>query len=724
MHIPEALLLSPQTDGVVVMTSSKVSSFISHWLFAQPTKRRKTWIRKWLDSAQRAISQALQAINEEMQYRLLASQGNIFIDDIGLTPEGLDDIFTSLTTLLQWLYTLVVYDCIQKQDVAADGASVSSAMDHNINTYSGKVRSNLVYRRKLLEKGWCPFNIPLAVFTFMPGYANTIAPFFRGSPAEHAPCTDLACVAYNLKEDQYVTQHASGTCSGSSCFFLSPPFDHISALLSSGRIPVITYDGDRSLSVRSADDGPYVAISHVWADGLGSTAEKGLPICQILRIATYACLLVPDAAFWVDSLCVPEKKILRKDAIRLMAETYRRADKVVVFDAGLRSVCTTTIPIKEFAFRVQTSAWMHRVWTLQEAMLAQELHFEVADGLLSGFHLREAYATALTGIPSSLGLPMPREPLLEHYSSAFIKMINIDAVGGLRDILVLLRKRTTSKPEDETIAIAGLLGVDVAELLKEDSAEARMKAFLMQLVMLPADMIFDIRIRPHARLRAPGFRWAPRTLTQASSGPRGDASALCTSEGLIIEDELTLISFASDVLLADAPVDTGGVMFSQIVVHGLDDEDAAEATYYLVRSRWDDTNQYKPTWNGLITYPTFIRDGTATHYFDAIAVHITTMRSDSPMARSSSPSPSSRSYSSSPSPSPTPQSSPSSSSSWETLPSSSDDGQEDSDLSSSPVTCEYLFPAVLSQWKECPGSQEATPPLVAGSCTLERIILT
>ena len=49
------------------------------------------------------------------------------------------------------------------------------------------------------------------------------------------------------------------------------------------------------LTIQSEDEGPYVAISHVWADGLGSNTERGSPTCQIKRMHKYVCKLLPGS---------------------------------------------------------------------------------------------------------------------------------------------------------------------------------------------------------------------------------------------------------------------------------------------------------------------------------------------------------------------------------------------------------------------------------------------
>ena len=71
-----------------------------------------------------------------------------------------------------------------------------------------------------------------------------------------------------------------------------------------------------------------------------------------------------------------------------MAETHRSADGVLVLDAGIRTLCSSSRPLEENLLRITTAAWAQRVWTLQEALLAKALHFEFSDGeLVSARHL-------------------------------------------------------------------------------------------------------------------------------------------------------------------------------------------------------------------------------------------------------------------------------------------------------------------------------------------------
>ena len=79
----------------------------------------------------------------------------------------------------------------------------------------------------------------------------------------------------------------------------------------------------------------------------------------------------------------------------------------------------------------------------------------------------------------------------------------------ISEVLSLLFRRTMSKPEDETLAIASLLDVDVGALLEHADQASRTRAFLLALRVLPACVLFVPA--PH-RILARGFHWAPRAL--------------------------------------------------------------------------------------------------------------------------------------------------------------------------------------------------------------------
>ncbi|RDX42001.1 hypothetical protein OH76DRAFT_1298618, partial [Lentinus brumalis] len=281
--------------------------------------------------------------------------------------------------------------------------------------------------------------------------------------------------------DNYVPRHTTPGC---TCGFLAAPMDDVRRLLEMGEVPVVVLEG-RELVVRSASEGSYVAVSHVWADGLGSTTEEGLPRCQVERLAKLAGNLVPGGAFWQDGLCVPGDRPLRRRAIGLMAATYADAEKVLVIDAGIQSQCTLASSREEYLLRIATSGWMQRIWTLQEGILARELFFEVADGLIDCTCFDGAsYYAAGSMIPLLQYCHKDDSALTYQPRSLASKPVRCD----VNDLIALLRYRTTSHPEDETLAVAGLLGVDARMLVKVEGQQERMKALLMRVGRLPRQL--------------------------------------------------------------------------------------------------------------------------------------------------------------------------------------------------------------------------------------------
>ncbi|KAI0754614.1 hypothetical protein C8Q80DRAFT_1226746, partial [Daedaleopsis nitida] len=375
MKIPETLLLELQPDGSLSMTSKHVSLLITSWLFGHLVPHISP-IQKWIDHAHKIVHAALSAIDESSHNHRHGRRGSPFRLTPSFTQAEVEDIVCCLTSLSAFFTTVVAL--VQNRELKSRHAGYAIPAAASRLAWAA-------FRRRMAAHGWCPSTPGLLNGLQVMGEVSRLVSFVRNPGTnEHAACTNNDCVASNLDPAKYETQHAPG-CPSQSCPVLLPPFARVSELLSSGYIPVIIYKGG-TLAVRNAAEGPFLAISHVWADGLGSTTEEGLPACQVSRISQHARDLLSsesDGAFWVDSLCVPAAKELRKRAIRLMAETYTRAEKVIVFDTSVRTFCNASTTRKEVFLRISTSPWMQRVWTLQEACLTRELYFEVSDGLVS-----------------------------------------------------------------------------------------------------------------------------------------------------------------------------------------------------------------------------------------------------------------------------------------------------------------------------------------------------
>ncbi|KAI9685737.1 MAG: hypothetical protein M1822_004297 [Bathelium mastoideum] len=422
-------------------------------------------------------------------------------------------------------------------------------------------QENFMVQTLQSQSGWCPSIIEklrqttsYAVFHwFWASELHTL------DGRDHSDCTISKCAAMHVSsEADYPEAHAKG-CNG-TCDRYRPYINPLLDALASEHIPLIVAtpiksDSSRftfnvtSISPRQSEAAvPYVAFSHVWSDGLGSTAENGIPVCQANFLAQVArsqnVLADGRTAFWIDSLCVPAASEARKQSIQLMSHTYKMARPVLVLDSTLRKVALYDDAGKQASpelllLRILTSPWSQRVWTYQEGALAQKLVFLVA----SGHSFALDFSPHLDGDPkrSPLSLQLGRDMFHQVYADLRAQVqVFCDQVrpSNIGDVALELRWRDTlhRNPKgrnDEILAIGTLLGIDMARLLDESEGEARMAVFYRLVGRLYRNIVFaDI-----PRLQVDGFRWAPTTfLVKDTRRPATDLEnegVICIEHGLL-----------------------------------------------------------------------------------------------------------------------------------------------------------------------------------------------
>jgi hypothetical protein len=86
--------------------------------------------------------------------------------------------------------------------------------------------------------------------------------------------------------------------------------------------------------------------------------------------------------------CVPvarQYQEYRWQAIELIEETYRNARRVLVLDSEMQ-LASVKDERAELIMRLYCSAWMRRLWALQEGVLAaKNLHVQLSDGAVNLF---------------------------------------------------------------------------------------------------------------------------------------------------------------------------------------------------------------------------------------------------------------------------------------------------------------------------------------------------
>jgi hypothetical protein len=189
-----------------------------------------------------------------------------------------------------------------------------------------------------------------------------------------------------------------------------------------------------------------------------------------------------------------------------MARIYNSAYAALVLDAELGCLDQKNMSAHETLFRIRTSAWYQRLWTLQEGALSRHLLFKFQTSLLDRtslllnlvdyFHSRGPVGCKVThNLLSSLTSALTSQSMRPDDTGSFIK------VWGAT------QTRSVSKKEDIPICLATLLGFDSAPVLEATppSYEQRLIAFYSLASEYHPGVIFA----PGPNLNTPGFRWAP-----------------------------------------------------------------------------------------------------------------------------------------------------------------------------------------------------------------------
>lgn len=229
--------------------------------------------------------------------------------------------------------------------------------------------------------GWCPSQISIlcqgALFIQSLYYFTALRQ--PESPSRHQSCFKQKCVAYQNNLEKYTTQHSSSVC---KCEELSVDDGAVEDVLLKGQIPLLRIIPGQSLSdlsleiIPSQTGSQYVALSHVWADGLGNPYANALPRCQLLRLLSLLrrSNMPRDSGesdqellLWCDTLCCPVKPSEAKTrALVQMKRTYQDATMVLVLDASLQLFNGGLLTAEEICTRISSSGWTRRLWTLQE----------------------------------------------------------------------------------------------------------------------------------------------------------------------------------------------------------------------------------------------------------------------------------------------------------------------------------------------------------------------
>ena len=218
---------------------------------------------------------------------------------------------------------------------------------------------------------------------------------------------------------------------------------------------------------------------------------------------------------WLDTLCCPAKDGAGKQkAIEKIRLVYKQAAHVLVLDSGLMAYEVEHQDISEQLFRIFTSSWMRRLWTLQEGALAPSLFFQFADQAISLGNL--GMALLRTQKISMRHRAMRADVVREiNGLGSFFTPDNPPTLTLLDDSL---KFRSVSVASDEPLCIGTLLSLDLNEILavkvKDDRMQKIWELLSGKLGGIPSQIIFF----EEARINSPGWKWAPKSLLQMRKG--------------------------------------------------------------------------------------------------------------------------------------------------------------------------------------------------------------
>ena len=430
------------------------------------------------------------------------------------------------------------------------------------------------WKERLLAHGWCMTEVKLMLDNAMSLQTlHFIANLDKTDAGQnHQACDTRQCMIYQNNLGTYRTQHVNKNC---DCPELFVDQEALYAILRTKALPLIRVRPSQTLEALSVDVGAsqptsrYVALSHVWADGLGNPYANALPCCQLLNIGKLIQGLDMDfrardaqddhvkerdsreekeeLLLWCDTLCCPIQPKVAKDlALEYMHRTYQDATYVLVLDSSLRHCDINKSGIDEVSMRILTSPWMRRLWTLQEGALpsvADKLWFQLARKALN---IRQLWINANKKFFSTIsrkGLAGDMINRLSSFASLFMKNGTMRAEAHLENVITALRYRSVSIPSDEPLLIGNLLGIEIAQILKGDDRAAGLRMNRLWRVMasaslrIPSSLLF--RVGP--RLTEPGLKWAPATFLIDHDANIGIQSSQSENEGILTALEGLLV---------------------------------------------------------------------------------------------------------------------------------------------------------------------------------------
>ncbi|KAJ5378157.1 ankyrin repeats (3 copies) domain-containing protein [Penicillium cataractarum] len=203
---------------------------------------------------------------------------------------------------------------------------------------------------------------------------------------------------------------------------------------------------------------PFMAVSHVWSDGTGAGSWREGEVNECLyRFFRGIAEEFECEGIWWDTICIPQEKAARTQAIRRMHINYRDARITLVHDLFLRN---WEWDPKTACFAILMSPWFSRGWTALE--LAQSPKVKIIFKGPQGPVIKDLDEEILAKEESGEEIEEDEHEIRRRKASQIVRNLRrkITSVNALLTVLV---SRYTSWPKDLSVISALLVGVEPHE---------------------------------------------------------------------------------------------------------------------------------------------------------------------------------------------------------------------------------------------------------------------
>lgn len=221
--------------------------------------------------------------------------------------EALESGLRVLRAIERWSSPLLRYEIILSVDILCD--SIARIMRDRFGEYiaSRSATSSQTFEDVMIARNWCPSRITpvLTQASVSSNYIASLLPSYE--PESHRGCRPRKCLKRTSTLEGIPPLHRD-TCLG-DCSDVSTEESQTIKTWKNGGIPGFRLQPDVKLGRLEIVDcakHSFVAISHVWAHGMGNSFKNSLPTCQIEFLFDLVRQVAGrDAVLWIDPLSVP-----------------------------------------------------------------------------------------------------------------------------------------------------------------------------------------------------------------------------------------------------------------------------------------------------------------------------------------------------------------------------------------------------------------------------------